>query len=251
MSGTSRFLRLILNLTEGRSNDVLGAYPAKVHVPAMPERRYLHTARIMTIASVISMCATMILSSILYLLPPQVNTIPRFMVLNKYDSDIEPIGRFTARVEAMDFIMEKLVADYVRMRNTIVPDIDVMTRSLRPGNLLDVMSSAAVSAANRAEQQRFLSDVKKYEMSREIKILWVKKLSNVTWRVRYETVDTYNDRDEPKVQSWYATVRALSNIQGQTKEEQMKNPFGFRVTGYATTKAPDVPEDAERFVFEE
>jgi len=147
--------------------------------------------------------------------------------------------------------MEKLVADYVKMRNTIIPDIDVMTRSLRPGSLLDVMSSTAVSAANKMEQQRYLSDVKKYEMAREIKILWVKKLSNITWRVRYETIDTYNDRDEPRVQSWYATVRVVSNIQGQTKEEQMQNPLGFKVTGYATTKAPDHPEDAERFVFEE
>ena len=73
----------------------------------------------------------------------------------------------------------------------------------------------------------------------------------MTWRVRYETIDTYNDRDKPEVQSWYATVRAVSNIQGQSKEDQMKNPLGFRVTGYATTKAPDTPEDAERFVFEE
>ena len=61
----------IFKYKEKESPDVLGLYPERVHVTAMPERRYLWTSRILVIIASMSICINIMLASTIYLLLPQ------------------------------------------------------------------------------------------------------------------------------------------------------------------------------------
>lgn len=247
----SRFLKLIFNLQEGKSNDVLGNYPAKVHVPAMPERRYLNTSRIMAIASVVSLCVMMILSAFLFVLPPQVRSIPRFVVLNTMDNNVQTIGRFTSSTPAMYLMTEKSVAEYVKLRVGVVPNVEAMNARYEEGSLLYIMSGDLMTLKIKADAKRNIDDIKNHGLQRDVNILWVKKIGNNSWQVRYETIDTYKDRDKPEVNSWFATMKIAYRPYSLSHDDKMKNPFGFRVMEYKEVRGANHPEDAERFTFEE
>ncbi len=253
MNIITRFIKMVGNLKEGSSNDVLGAYPERVHVPAMPERRYLKTSRIMAIASIISMCSTIILGFILFYLAPQLTIKPRIVVLNRDDNIVQQIGEFTDSIPAFLLLTEKYVAEYIRIRNTVTPNITEMNSLWGDKSLLYLMSSSDIFAQNNQEKLRVLEDIRKYGLSRQVKILWIQRLNSgiADWRVRYETIDTYTDGRPSEQHSWYATLRVGYSPRRIPTAEQMKNPTGFTVYSYIISKAPDTPEDAERFIFEE
>ena len=70
------FFSKLFRYREKKSPDVLGLYPERVHIEAMPERRYLWTSRIMVIAGVFSICITIMLALTVYVLLPQKNASP-------------------------------------------------------------------------------------------------------------------------------------------------------------------------------
>ena len=221
MNIITRFIKLVSNLKEGSSNDVLGAYPESVHVPAMPERRYLKTSRIMAIASIISMCSTIILGFFLFYLAPQLTITPRIIVLNRDDNVVQQIQGFTSNMSAFVLLTEKYVAEYVKLRNTVIPNEE---------------------------------EIRTAGLARKVKILWTQRLNANTisdWRVRYETIDSFSDGRPPVQKSWFATISVGYSPRRIPAAERMKNPTGFTVYSYITSKAPDKPQDVERFVFEE
>lgn len=247
----NKFLSLIFNSSGGKTNDELGEYPVKLHVPAMPERRYLNTTRIMTLMSVCSLCIMMVLAIFLYLLPPQVRSIPEFAVLNDLDNNVQQIGGFSQQKEATSLITEKLVSDYVILKREVVPNVEAMKDRYKEDGLLSTFSNTVVFARMLTDSARLLRDVQNHGLKREVKILWAKPLAANVWRVRYETIDTYKDREEPEVNSWFAIVKFSFIPHTLSREALMKNPFGFVVSEYKDVKGANHPEDAERFIFEE
>lgn len=254
MNIITRFIKLVSNLKEGSSNDVLGAYPESVHVPAMPERRYLKTSRIMAIASIISMCSTIILGFFLFYLAPQLTITPRIIVLNRDDNVVQQIQGFTSNMSAFVLLTEKYVAEYVKLRNTVIPNENEMNNQWGPNSLFYLMSTADTYALTLQERTRAIEEIRTSGLARKVKILWTQRLNANTisdWRVRYETIDSFSDGRPPVQKSWFATISVGYSPRRIPVAERMKNPTGFTVYSYITSKAPDKPQDVERFVFEE
>ena len=82
-------LNTVFKYREKQSPDQLGAYPERVHVNAMPERRYLWASRLLVIFSCISIALTMILATTIYVLLPQRGAYPQLMQTNSYFSQLE------------------------------------------------------------------------------------------------------------------------------------------------------------------
>ena len=72
----------VFKYKEKSSPDKLGVYPERVHIKAMPERRYLWSSRVLVIMAVFSICLNMILACTIYLLLPQRSSAPRLLFLN-------------------------------------------------------------------------------------------------------------------------------------------------------------------------
>jgi len=247
----SKFLSLIFSSGGEKTNDVMGEYPVKLHVPAMPERRYLNTTRIMTLLSVCSLCIMIALAVVLYVLPPQVRSVPRFAMVNALDNNIQRIGSFSKNMNAMYYITEKLVSDYVVMKRQVTPNIEAMKDHYKEGGNLEIFSNGQTYVKVKADSLRILKEIEKHGLKREVNVLWAKPLTRGVWRVRYEITDTYKDRAEPEVSSWYAIVTFSFRPGALDHDKLMVNPFGFVVEDYKDVKAANNPDDVKRFVFEE
>ena len=103
----------IFKYKEKASPDKLGFFPEKVHVEAMPERRYLWTSRILVIISCMSICFSMILACTIYLLLPQRGAYPRLLQTNPHFSQLELTERQERSIPVQDLLAEKYIEEYI------------------------------------------------------------------------------------------------------------------------------------------
>ena len=134
----------VFKYKEKKSPDKLGLYPERVHVDAMPERRYLWTARIFVILSCLSICLSMMFASGIYLLLPQRGARPLLLQVNKYFSVLEPIQPTEKNVPAMNLIAERYIEEYVAQRHIITDDIDELMYRWGKGSTIYWLSTSSV-----------------------------------------------------------------------------------------------------------
>ena len=137
----------IFKYREKESPDQLGLYPERVHVNAMPERRYLWTSRILVILAAISMSITMMLALTIYLLVPQKTVYPRILQINKYFSELELVQNDEVNTRATDLLAEQHITDYIILRNTITNDYDELMSRWGPGEIVYWFSAKPVYEA--------------------------------------------------------------------------------------------------------
>ena len=118
--------KFLFSEVDDSSNDKLGAYPEKVHVGAMPERRYLKTSRIMTFLAAGLLCGTIILTLVIYMLSPQIRSEPLLLMIDKRFYKLEPVENQVVITPSSALIIEEHLKQYILLRYTIVPDIDEM-----------------------------------------------------------------------------------------------------------------------------
>ena len=163
---------------EKESPDKIGAFPERVHVEALPERRYLWTSRILVMFSVISICFNMMLACTIYLLLPQISVYPRFFRINDYFHQIELVQKREIMVPVSDVITEKYIYEYMNLRYTISDNPLEMERRWRTGSAFYWYQTANVySDFLSTEYNSFMNRAKKYNMQRYIDIEWIKALS--------------------------------------------------------------------------
>ena len=92
--------KFLFSKVDESTNDKLGAYPEKVHVGAMPERRYLKTSRIMTLVAAALLCGTIMLAIVVYMLSPQLRSEPMLLAIDRRFYKLEPVERNVVVVPA-------------------------------------------------------------------------------------------------------------------------------------------------------
>ncbi|MBP3403195.1 MAG: hypothetical protein J6L82_04720, partial [Alphaproteobacteria bacterium] len=99
--------KFLFSKVDESSNDKLGAYPEKVHVGAMPERRYLKTSRIMALLSAGLLCVTIMLAFIIYLITPLLRSEPMLLAIDKRFYKLEPVQTQVVLWPASMLLMEE------------------------------------------------------------------------------------------------------------------------------------------------
>ena len=123
----------IFKYKEKQSPDQLGLYPERVHVEAMPERRYLWTSRVLVILSCLSISFNMMLAATIYLLLPQRTVYPRLFQINKYFSMLEQVQPAEINYPVSDLITEEHITEYIMLRYIVTSDYDeLITRWATP-----------------------------------------------------------------------------------------------------------------------
>lgn len=113
----SDILRTTFGYKERKSKDKLGRYPEKVHIMAMPERRYLWTSRILVIFSCLSLCLTIMFASTIYLLIPQKHSAPRLLKIDNKFNSLQLVENFETNILVTDLVADMMVAEYLELRN--------------------------------------------------------------------------------------------------------------------------------------
>lgn len=225
----------IFKYKEKDSPDVLGLFPERVHVDALPERRFLWTSRILVIISCISICLCAMLSLAIYVMLPQITVSPKFLRINEYFSQLEPVQADEIDYPVSDLVTEANVREYILRRYLISDDYDEMISRWRVGSTFYWFSSNNVyKDFIEGEATNNLALYREKDLIRSVDIDWVKPLAYNIWQVQFQTTDISPDFDEPYNVIWRATLRVgYYNIPHASRNDAILNPFGFLVTGYS------------------
>ncbi len=225
----------VFKYKEKESPDKLGLYPERAHTQAMPERRYLWSSRILVILAVISMSITMMLALTIYLMLPQKTVYPRLLQINKYFSQLELVQPAERHILVTDLIAEQHISEYITLRNAITSDYDQLLSRWGQRQTIFWYSDANVYNKFYSTDVKYnLMLFKKKALQRYVKVEWVRPLTFGLWQAQFLTMDMSPDTDKIDTKIWRATLRiTYMNLPFKTKDDAMKNPFGFVVTNYS------------------
>lgn len=218
---------------EKAQKDELGYYPEKVDVRAFPERRYLWTSRFFVIVSCLSLCMNMILGGALCLLVPQkyVKVMPLQIDYNRYE--VTAMEAQEKRAYAGELAVESLMAQYITARYTIGDNIEELNKRMGEKDFLYLASDTEVYNEFNNTERPYFESLQRQGVRRQVDITMIYQVSANFWQVRFKTIDTKQDGEEPIVSSWIATIRMHMNFSKyEDKNLGLINPFGMTVTSY-------------------
>ena len=225
----------VFKYKEKSSPDKLGAYPERVHVKAMPERRYLWSSRVLVIMAVFSICFNMMLASTIYILLPQRSSAPRLLYVNQKFNQLDLLEPSEIEVPAINLITEEQIRNYIMYRYIITDRYDELVSRWATGSAVYWMSSSGVFSTfkdGEAKQGIILQRLK--GLQRDVEIDWMTQIARGVWQTQFRTIDYYPESNEPDVTIWRATMRvAYANINYPDRNYAMRNPFSLVIQNYS------------------
>ncbi len=225
----------IFKYKEKQSPDQLGLYPERVHVEAMPERRYLWTSRVLVILSCLSISFNMMLAATIYLLLPQRTVYPRLFQINKYFSMLEQVQPAEINYPVSDLITEEHITEYIMLRYIVTSDYDELITRWAKGNTLYWYSARDVyDDFAKNDVQNNIMQFREKSLQRDVEIEWIKPLAKGLWQVQFRTLDYLPEYDYPVINIWRATMRiSYVKIPFIKREDGILNPYGFLVNNFS------------------
>lgn len=213
-------------------------YPTKFDVPSLRERRYLYTTRIVTLLLMCSMMMNISLGFAIFGILPLRQPIPFLVQMAKSEDvlvNIQPITREIGGVEALS---EKLVGEYVAMRNTIVRSDQMMLERWSKNGLIGQQSSDDEFARFAQQIQRALPELRKNDVTQEVQISSVSAVTkNRLYMVNFTTIARDANEQVINRQSWVATLEiAYEPIENIPSNLRTVNPTGFKVISYTVAE---------------
>ena len=236
--------KFLFSEVDDSSNDKLGAYPEKVHVRAMPERRYLKTSRIMTFLAAALLCGTIILTFIIYMLSPLLRSEPTLLTIDKRFYKLEPIQSQIVLWPSSLLLMEEHIKQYILLRHTIIPDIDEMQMRWNEENsLLKWFSGSDAFSSFITEKQVNLARMAE-GLTTEVNIRLIQRITSNLWLAEFDTIEHMPEEEFPTVQRWRALLEAGFKRRGYpNRDERLKNPLDFLVSNYSLISRALTKED--------
>ncbi|MCQ2965731.1 MAG: VirB8/TrbF family protein [Alphaproteobacteria bacterium] len=226
--------QFLFKTLDDKTNDKLGAYPEKVHVNAMPERRYLKTSRVMALLSAALLCGCFIWGILIFLLGPMVSNQPQLYVVNKRFFRLDPVQRDEVLADPSYYLMEEHIKQYIRLRHTIVPDQEEMEYRWAAKSPFRWFSSTGVLSGFENEKNEALKSLAE-GLTTEVKIYFVEKLSEGIWVAEFDKIEHWPENEKPVVKRYRVMLNAafVSDFSPPGTEEKIKNPLKFQVMEYA------------------
>ncbi len=224
----------VFKYKEKESPDKLGLYPERVHVSAMPERRFLWTSYILVILICFSLSLNMIFALSLYVMLPMRGSRPQLFTINKYFSQVDQMQRAEMDYNISNLIAEEYITTYIMMRYLITTDYFELRRRWGKASHVYWMSSPTVySEFRETEADNNISLFKSKNMARNVQIDWIRSLNGSLWQAQFRTMDYLPENPEPVVNIWRANMRIVfAETKKVSDNSALKNPFGFLVTDY-------------------
>lgn len=225
----------VFKYKEKQSPDQLGLYPERVHVNAMPERRYLWTSRILVIFACMSICLNMMLAATVYLLLPQRTVYPKLFQINKYFSMLEQVQPAEVDFPVSDLITEQHITEYIMMRYLVSPDYDELVTRWGPGSTVYWYSAPSVfNEFTENDVAYSIMQFRQKSLIRDVEIDWIRPAALGLWQVQFRTLDFMPGDEKPTTTIWRATMRiTYIRIPFSKKEDAIFNPFGFIVRNFS------------------
>ena len=235
-------LGTLFKYKDEETQDQIGFFPEKVNVDAFPERRYLWTSRFFVVVTCLSICFNMVLTSIIYLMLPNLRVSPHLFRINHDTNQLEVVQKDEIYYFASDAIAEQYIRDYILLRYTVTPDYAELQDRWRPNSILYWYSTQFIyNEFKKNDAETVYAQFKSIGLQRYVEIIWTKRVSRSMWMVQFKTYDITNDNPRPKVDLWRATVRVGydGGLRFKRPEDKILNPYGFLVYSYTLSYRGD------------
>lgn len=223
----------IFRYHDQKSPDRLGLYPGRCHIKAFPERRYLWTSRLLVIWAAINISITVMLTMTIYLLLPSRGVQPLLYELrNGALSKVQP---FTVKTNQGKLLTESLISEYVKMRHTLPTSRVTLQYQWDENSLFRTYCSNEVYAQFKAQFNK--DKLIKYLRQKIKHSVVIDEVINVfgnLYMVRFRTITTMPNSDQPSISLWnaYLRINYAKWSKNNPPQEYLLNPYGFKVSYY-------------------
>lgn len=177
------------------SVDELGAYPTRMQVSGLPERRYFKTSRLLAIISIISLGLTFALSGVFIYYANRVDVTifaagaPRVFALDPEYKTLNAVEYTNASFPAVQFYVENIVRDYITKRHSVVWDMDIMRREWGTGGIIALYSSIEMFQKFNQESQMVLNASRSASVVKDVILYDVRLLRENLWTGLFDVFD--------------------------------------------------------------
>ncbi len=188
-------LRRLFQGKKEYSVDELGAYPTRMQVSGLPERRYFKTSRLLAIISIISLGLTFALSGVLIYYANRVDiTIfgsraPRVFAIDPEYKTLNAVEYTNASFPAVQFYVEDIVRDYIKKRHSVVWDMDIMKNEWGTGGTIALYSSLEVFQKFNQESQLALNASRSGGLVKDVILYDVRLMHGNLWTGLFDVFD--------------------------------------------------------------
>lgn len=164
-------LKKIFGKHEIKTQDVLDVYPANVHVPAFPERRYLWTMRFMAIICIWNLCAANILAAALPIVAAKKRADYVLAHYVESKDKILPIREDTIRTRAVHNYQEKLTIEYLRGYFTTTDDSILEIKKWKDESDLSLYTSDRLRGKFEKDKKTRIEELINEGLTKDIRII--------------------------------------------------------------------------------
>lgn len=226
------FFKFLFSKPDESTNDKLGAYPEKVHVRAMPERRYLKTSRSMTLLSVGLICSMIILTFVVYMLSPLLRAEPMLLTIDKRFYKLEPVQRSVVVEKANDVLLETYIQEYIKLMYTCVSDIDAMNERWGENSHFYWFTQRKLYMRFNEEKEKKIQQIIN-GLTVEVKIRFVQRIIGLLWVCEFDTIEHRPEDEYPTRKRWRAYLKVGYEKRAYpNRDEQIKNAINFTVANF-------------------
>lgn len=245
--------------------DTLEAYPLRLNVSALPERRFFKMTRTLTVCVVLLSALLIILGVYLnYQITHLDVTVKRGSAWQFYRIDPEAkqlngIESFTIQVDPLRLAIEERLVEYLKVRNSTVWAMDTMNYNFGPSGPVAQLSDPKIYMSFDQEARALLSKTRGASLIREVHIYSLKWLRSNLWVALLETFDlpitdnlisacacSENTKECLQCKMKNAKNRERKKIWMRTsfsRPKTLANPLGVSVDRYISTFVP-IHDDA-------
>jgi type IV secretory pathway component VirB8 len=216
--------------TDPNNPDKLGVFPTEIRTQALEGRRYLWTTRVFAIAFYLSILLNVIMTLTIYSLVPLKKTQPFLVTFDERKDQVVRIEPFQKNAVGLNLFAEKLAAEYVTVRESILTDPEEMQRRweeilkyrMSPEDFVDFIKNVS-----EPYQELVTKGV-----NRKVDITRIERKSPDYVEVYFQTNDYDRYGTRLLTKNWVAGMRVGFAPQTTTQREQYFNPLGFMVFSY-------------------
>lgn len=189
-------ISILFGRTKEDSPDVLGRYPEYMQVRALPERRYLKTARLLALFIFLNMAVMMAVAGFFTYNADRIDiSIANNRAVNLFSIDTSrqvliPAEYATRNIKALELFAESLLRDYIQNRHTVVWENKTMTMRWDVGGPVAGYSHyKKVYMPFRMSADKLFEESRKKGFVRDVHIYELKLIKQNLWEAVIDTFD--------------------------------------------------------------
>lgn len=245
------------------NQDALGAYPLRMQISAIPERRYLRTTRLLAVLTFLNLGVMIALTGMFIYRAVRLDVrVDSRRFLNIYTMDpaqkaIVPVEFDKTAVTTMDLVLEQAVREFITARNGAF--MDKLKQKENSNKVFKYLLSDELQRQTDRELQVLTNEVQSNGINKEVHIYSLNKTPSGLWRALVDVFDRVpedpyapvcacddNSRTclackfENNVGHHRYLIYVRSGLGGPAV---MGNPFGIQVVGHYIVEKVIHPEE--------